>query len=44
MQIALNRASEELIYNKPAQVQTMAWWQTGHKPISEQMMADFTDA
>ena len=44
MQIALNCAPGDLINNKPAQFQAKDWWQTGQKPISEEMMADFTYA
>ena len=34
----------ELINYKPVLVQIMAWRWTGNKPLSEPMMAEFTDA
>ena len=36
--------SQGSIYNMPALVQIMAWRRTGDKPLSEPIMASFTDA
>ena len=42
--ISLTFVSEVPIYHKPALIQVMAWRLTGDKPLSESMMACFTDA
>ena len=44
IQISLKFVPKGSINNKPALVQIMAWHQTGNKPLSEPMMAWFTDA
>ena len=42
IQMFLKCVSEGLSDNKPAMVQVMAWQQTGDKPLSEPMMAKFS--
>ena len=42
--ISLKFVPRSPIDNKPALVQVMAWCRTGDKPLSEPMMAQFTDA
>ena len=44
LRISLKFVPEVPIYNKQALVQIMAWRLTGDKPLSEPMMAYFTDA
>ena len=44
IQISLKFIPRSPIDNKPASVQVMAWHRTGDKPLSEPMMAQFTDA
>ena len=44
IRISLKFVPEVQIYNKPALVQIMAWRLIGAKPLSEPMMAYFTDA
>ena len=44
IRISLTSVPEVPIHNKPALVQIMAWRLTGDKPLSEPMMAYFTDA
>ena len=44
IQISLKLVSRSPIDNKPALVQVMVWRWTGDKPLSEPMMAQFTDA
>ena len=44
IRISLKFAPEVPINNKPALIQIMAWRLTGAKPLSEPMMAYFTDA
>ena len=43
IRISLKFVPKVPIDNKPALVQIMAWRQTGDKPLSEPMMAYFTD-
>ena len=43
IRVSLKIVPEVPIYNKPALVQIMAWCLTGGKPLSEPMMAYFTD-
>ena len=42
--IYLNFVTWVPIFNKPVLVQITAWRRTGDKPLSEQVMAWFTDA
>ena len=42
--ISLTFVPEVPIYHKPSLIQIMAWRLTGDKPLSESMMAYFTDA
>ena len=42
--ISLKFVSRDLIDDKSALVQVMAWRQTGDKPSPEPMMTQFTDA
>ena len=42
--ISLNLVPRSQIDNKPSLVLVMAWRRTGDKPLSEPMMAQFTDA
>ena len=44
IQISLKFVPRSPIDNKPSLVQVMAWCQIGDKPLSEPMMAQFTDA
>ena len=44
VQIALKFVSKGPFNNKPASIQVMAWCWTGDEPLSEPMMAKFTDA
>ena len=37
--ISLKFVPEDLINNKSALIQIMAWWQTGNKPLPEPMQA-----
>ena len=43
IQISLKLVVRSPIDNKPALVQVMAWHRIGNKPLSEPMMAQFTD-
>ena len=42
--ISLTFVPKNLVYNRSALVQVMAWHWTGDKPISEPMLTQFTDA
>ena len=42
--ISLNLVPRSQIDSKPSLVLVMAWRRTGDKPLSEPMMAQFTDA
>ena len=44
IKISLKFIPKGLIANNPALVQIMAWRQIGDKPLSEPMLARFTDA
>ena len=44
IQISLKFVPRSRIDNKPALVQIMAWRRTGDEPLSEPMLAQFTDA
>ena len=44
IQISLKFVPMSPIDNKPALVQVMAWRRRGDKPLSEPMLAQFTDA
>ena len=44
IQILLIFVAKGSIDNKSALVQTMAWRRTGHKPLPEPILAQFTDA
>ena len=44
IQISLKFVPRNPIDNKPALVQVMAWRRAGNKPLSEPMMAQFTEA
>ena len=44
IQISLKFVPRSPVDNKPALVQVMAWHRIGNKPLSESMMAQFTDA
>ena len=44
IQILLKFVPKDLIDNKSALVEVMAWCQTGDKPLSEAMMTQFTNA
>ena len=43
IQISLKLIPSNLVNNKPAWVQVMAWRQTGDKPLPEPMLTQFTD-
>ena len=43
IQISLKLVPTSPIDNKPALVREMAWHRTGHKPLPEPMMTQFTD-
>ena len=44
IQVSLKFVPRSAINNKPASVQVMAWRRTGHRPLSEPMLNQFTDA
>ena len=44
IQISLKFVSRSPIDNKPEVIQAMAWCWIGDKPLSEPMLAQFTDA
>ena len=44
IKMSLKFVPKGLMNNKPALVPTMAWRRIGDKPLSEPMLAQFTDA
>ena len=44
IQISVKFVPRSPIDNKPVLVQVMAWRRTGHKPLPEPMLTQFTDA